>query len=209
VAVFQALCRQLKTIQVDDVDEMIDVLVALRFASPLPRGTGIAVVGTGGGPSVLASDEMEKAGLCLPSLSAEVQAELKQFLPLAGAIFSNPIDATNLLFPDHISATMCVVGKVPDIHMLIYHLGFHPASRWGGGRLSSATFLRPTIDALRHAQQETGKPVLLALRPAPDLSGMKDFLAAEEAFVQAGFPVFHSLRQAAKAMARIVAWNQA
>jgi len=209
VAVFQALCRQLKTIQVDDVDEMIDVLVALRFASPLPRGTGVAVVGTGGGPSVLAGDEMERAGLCLPSLSAEVQAELKQFLPLAGAIFSNPIDATNLLFPDHISATMCVVGKVPDIHMLIYHLGFHPASRWGGGRLSSAAFLQPTIDALRHAQQETGKPVLLALHPAPDLSGMKDFLAAEEAFVRAGFPVFHSLRQAAKAMARIVAWNQA
>ena len=209
VAVFQALCRQLKTIQVDDVDEMIDVLAALRFASPLPRDTGVAVVGTGGGPSVLASDEMEKAGLCLPRLSAEVQAELKQFLPLAGAIFSNPIDATNLLFPDHISATMCVVGKVPDIHMLIYHLGFHPASRWGGGRLSSESFLRPTIDALRHAQQETGKPVLLALRPAVDLSGMKDFLAAEEAFVRAGFPVFHSLRQAAKAMARIVAWNQA
>ncbi len=209
VAVFQALCRQLKTIQVDDVDEMIDVLVALRFANPLPRGTGVAVVGTGGGPSVLASDEMERAGLRLPRLSAEVEAELRQFLPLAGAIFSNPVDATTLLFPEAVSATMCVVGKVPDIDMLIYHLGFHPASRWGGGRLSSATFLRSAIDALTHAQQETGKPVLLALCPAPDLGGVKDFLAAEEAFVRAGFPVFHSLRQAAKAMARIVSWHQA
>jgi hypothetical protein len=37
---------------------------------------------------------------------------------------------------------------------------------------------------------------------------MPDFLAAQEAFVKAGFPVFHSLRQAAKAMARVVAWNQ-
>ena len=209
VAVFEALCRQLKTIQVDDVDDMIDVLVALRFASPLPRGSGVAVVGTGGGPSVLASDEMEKAGLRLPRLSAEVQAELRQFLPLAGAIFGNPVDATTLLFPEAISAAMCVVGKVPDIHMLIYHLGFHPVSRWVDGRLSSASFLRPAIDALTQAQQETGKPVLLALRPAPDLGGMKDFLAAEEAFVRAGFPVFHSLRQAAKAMACIVAWNQA
>jgi len=208
VAVFDALCRQLKAIRVDDVDELMDVLVALRFARPYPRGTGVAVVGTGGGPSVLAGDEMEKAGLHLPCLSPEVQGELRQFLPLAGAIFSNPVDATTLVSPEAISATMRVLGRVPDIHMLIYHLGFHPSSRWGGGRLSSSTFLQPVIDALTQAQQATRKPFLLALRPAPDLGGTKDFLAAQEAFVRAGFPVFHSLGQAAKAMARIVAWDQ-
>jgi hypothetical protein len=103
---------------------------------------------------------------------------------------------------------MHVVGKVPDIHMLLYHLGFHPVSRWCDGRLSSATFLQPLIDTLIDVRQATGKPVLLALRPAPDLHGMKDFLAAQEAFVGAGFPVFHSMRQAAKAMARVAAWNQ-
>ena len=209
VAIFDALCRQLRTIPVDDMEELTDVLVALCFASPLPRGIGVAVVGTGGGPSVLASDEMEKAGLQLPRLSPEVQAELRQFLPLAGGIFGNPVDATNLLSPKAISATMRVVGKVPDIHMLVYHLGFHPVSRWGDGRFSSAAFLRPAIDALIEAQQATGKPVLLALRPAPDLPGMKDFLAAQEAFVDAGFPIFYSLRDMARAMARVVAWNQA
>jgi len=209
VAVFDALCKQVRTIQVDDMEELIDVLVALRFARPLPRDTGVAIVGAGGGPSVLASDEMEKAELHLPYLSPEVQADLRQFLPLAGSIFSNPVDAPNLASPEAISATMRVLGKIPDIHMLVYHLGFHPISRWGGGRFSSAAFLRPVIDALIETQQAIGKPVLLALRPAPDLPGMKDFLAAQEAFVEAGFPVFHSLRQVAKAMARVVAWNQA
>jgi len=38
---------------------------------------------------------------------------------------------------------------------------------------------------------------------------MKDFLTVQEAFVAAGLPVFHSLRQVAKAMARVVAWNRA
>jgi acyl-CoA synthetase (NDP forming) len=208
VSVFDALCRQLKIMRVDDVEELTDVLVALRFAKPLPRGTGVAIVGTGGGPSVLASDEMEKAGLNLPGLSPEVQAELRQFLPLAGAIFGNPVDATTLLSPEAISATMRVLGRVPDIHMLIYHLGFHPTSRWGRGPLFSPSLVQPTIEALIQAQQASGKPVLLALRPAPDLGGMKDFLAAQEAFVGAGFPVFHSLRQAARAIARVVAWNQ-
>ena len=128
---------------------------------------------------------------------------------MAGAILSNPVDATNLLLPEAISATVCTLGKVPEVDMLIYHLGFHPVSRWGGGRLSSATFLQPAVDALLQAQEAIGKPILLALRPPPDLDGMKDFLGAQEAFVEAGFPVFHSLCQAARAMARVVSWNRA
>jgi acyl-CoA synthetase (NDP forming) len=204
VAVFDALCRQANAISVEDVETLVDVLVALRFASPLPRGTGVAVVGTGGGPSVLASDEMEKVGLRLPPLSEEVQAELKRFLPLAGGIFSNPVDATTLLFPDAISATMRVLGKVREIDMLVYHLGFHPISRWGAGLSSSPTFLRAAIDALAEARRATAKPVLLTLRPPPNLEGAKDFFDAQEAFVGAGFPVFHSLRQAGAAMARAV-----
>ena len=209
VAVFDALCRQMKTIQVDDIEELIDVLVALRFAIPLPRGTGVVLMGGGGGPSVLGSDEIEKAGLQMPPLSPEVQAELRQFLPLAGSIFVNPIDVAALASPEAMSATMRVLGKVPDIHAFVYHLGFHPTSRWGGGRFSSAAFLRPVIDTLRETRQANSKPILLVLHPALDLDGMKDFLTAQEAFVGAGFPVFHSLRQAAKAMARVVAWNQA
>jgi acyl-CoA synthetase (NDP forming) len=208
VAVFEALCRQVDSIQVDDLETLVDVLVALRFVNPLPQGTGVAVVGLGGGPSVLASDEMEKAGLRLPPLPQEVQAELKRFLPVAGAIFGNPVDATTLLFPDAISATMRILGRVPEVDVLVYHLGFHPVSRWGAGLSSSPTFLRATIDALTDARQATGKPVLLAVRPAANWDGMKEFLAAQDAFVGAGFPVFHSLRQAGTAVARVVAWNR-
>jgi len=208
VAVFDALCRQMKAIQVNDVEELVDVLVALRFAKPLPQGTGVALVGAGGGPSVLASDEMEKAGLKVPQFSAQTQEELQKSLPLAGSIFVNPVDAPNLASPDAISATMRVVSKLTDVHMMVYHMGFHPISRWGGGRFASAAFLQPATDALIQVQQESGKPVLPVLFPPLDLGGMKDFLAVQEAFVGAGLPVFHSLRQAAQAMSRVTAWNQ-
>ena len=208
VAVFDALCRQMKTIQVDDVDEMIDILVALRFASPIPQNTGVALIGAGGGPSVLASDEMEKAGLHLPQLSPEVQEELRQFLPLAGSIFSNPVDAPNLATPEAISATMRVLSKVPEIDMLVYHLGFHPISSWGGGRFTSSSFLNPVIEVMTEIRQAVGKPVLLALRPVLDLDLIRELLAVQEAFVKAGFPVFHSLREAGKAMSRVIAWKQ-
>ncbi|MBI2287545.1 MAG: CoA-binding protein [Chloroflexi bacterium] len=208
VAVFNALCRQMKAIQVDDIEELTDMLVALQFVNPLPQGSGVAIIGAGGGISVQADDEMEKAGLHLPPFSPEAQSELKGFLPLAGSIFSNPLDADTIYSPKNIAAALRVVGRVPDVHMLIYHLGFHPVSRWRGGRFSAETYLKPVSDAIRELQQTTGKPVLLALRPPPDLESMKEFLTAQEAFVAAGLPVFHSMRRTARAIARLVAWRQ-
>jgi acyl-CoA synthetase (NDP forming) len=206
MAVFDALCRQRKTIRVDDMEELIDVLVALRFTTPLPQGTGIAVVGTGGGGTVLAGDVMEKEGLHLPGLSPQIREDLKEYLPLAGSIFGNPIDATSLMSRQGILAILHRLGELPDIHMFVYHLGYHPVSQWGTERLRSA--VPQAIEGLLEAKQVTGKPILLALRPSPDLQGMKDFFVAQEAFVEAGFPVFHSLIKLARAMARIITWHQ-
>ena len=206
--VFASLCHQMGATSVDNLEELIDVLVRLRFTSPLPEGIGVAIIGAGGGPSVLASDEMEKAGLCLPRLSAEIQTQLRQFLPVDGSILVNPVDALLLTSPKELLATMRVLGQVPDIHTLVYHMGYHPISRWGDGRFTSAAFLESLVDALTQAQQASGKPVMLALRPAPDLDGMKDFFTVQKALTEAGFPVFHSLDRIAGAMSRVIAWNK-
>jgi acetyltransferase len=209
VAIFEGMCRQTNTIQVDDLDEMSDVLVALRYARPLPRGRGAAVVGAGGGPSVLASDEIDAARLQLPKLTAEVQEELKRHLPLAGSIFTNPVDTPNLATPGAIASAIRILSQAPDVHMIIYHLGFHPISRWGFNRFSSPAFLDPVIAAFSEARQATGKPVLPALRPPLESSDMEEFAVVQAAFVEAGLPVFHSLRAAARAMSRVVAWKEA
>jgi len=209
VAIFDGLCRQMGAIRVESLDEMVDVLVALRFASPLPRGRRVAVAGAGGGPSVLASDEIEKAGLELPRLSSGVQAELTQHLPVAGSIFSNPLDTPNLATPDAIGTALRILSRAPEIDVILYHLGFHPISRWGFGRFSSEAFLTPLIASIREVVEATGKPVLMALRPPLDVAGFQEFLAVQEALVEAGVPVFHSLSEAAKAIARVVDWSQA
>ena len=151
---------------------------------------------------------MENEGLRVPCLSPAVQAELKQNFPVAGSIFINPLDTPNLIAPEAISTAMQVFGRVPEIHMLIYHLGFHPISHWGLGRLSLENFVKPAIGVMKEAQRKTGKPVLLALRPPQGLDGMTEFLAAQQAFVKAGFPVFYSMRQLARAMVRVIAWNK-
>ena len=208
VRVFQALCRQLNAILVDDIREMADVLVALNFAHPYPKGKGIAVLGQGGGPSVQASDQMEAAGLKLPGLSHEINQELLTFLPKAGAIFGNPLDATNLVFPPVIYQTVKVLAKSPDIDMIMYHMGFHPVTRWGQGLLSSDLYLKPAVENISKASAEGGKPVLLALGTAAEKQGMEEMLKVQEAFVQAGVPVFHEIAKAALAMSRVADWNR-
>jgi acyl-CoA synthetase (NDP forming) len=206
-AVFSALCRQYNVIQVDDPEELIDMMVALRFTKPVPRGTGVAIIGTGGGPSVVAGDEMEKAGLRVPPLAPEVQAKLKQFLVAQGGIFINPIDARNLVSPEAILASLTLLGGLPEVHALIYHMGFHPISQWGDGRFTSASYLQALREAFMEGQRRAGKPVLAALCPALNVAGMRDYLEVQDALVKAGLPTFHSLKGIARSVARLVAWQ--
>ena len=208
VKAFQALCRQANAIQVGDIQELIDVLVALSYARPYPLGRGIAVVGVGGGPSVEAGDHMEAAGLELSALTPGVQAQLKDLLPNAGGIFTNPLDATNLVYPDVIYKTLKVIGGSPGIDMIMYHMGFHPVTRWGEGIYGSEFFLKPAAEALHKAHEEINKPVLLALGAASDMVGMEEMLKVQAAFIGEGLPVFRSIQKAALAMARVEAWRR-
>ncbi|MBT7087296.1 MAG: hypothetical protein HN931_14115 [Desulfobacterales bacterium] len=207
VAIFEGLCRQVNAIQVDDVEEMADVIAALSYAKPLPKDTGAALIGAGGGPSVLAGDVMEKEGLYLPAFSKELQEELKQVLPVAGSIFINPLDTTNLATPEAIEVALNVLANAEDIHMVAYHLGFHPIGTWGIGRYTPENFCNPVIESMKKFRETSGKPVLLALQPPLDMGGMEEFLASQAAFVEAGFPVFHSIGRLARAMARTIKWN--
>ena len=132
-----------------------------------------------------------------------------QHLPVAGSIFTNPVDTPNLATPDAIATALPILGRAPEVDMILYHLGFHPISRWGYGRFSSDAFLKPVITSVSEVVEATGKPVLLALRPPLEVEGIKEFLAAQAALVEAGMPVFHSLGEAAKAISRVVDWVEA
>jgi acyl-CoA synthetase (NDP forming) len=151
---------------------------------------------------------MERMGLYFPPLAPDVHRKLEEFLPTAGAIFSNPLDATNILLPDIMYQTMKVIGGSPDIHMMLYHMGFHPATHWGRGWYGNDAFLNPATEALQKAHRETRKPVLLALGLPSDLAGAEERLQVQESFMKAGLPVFHSLEKAALAMARVETWHR-
>ncbi|MBN2098133.1 MAG: PAS domain S-box protein [Dehalococcoidia bacterium] len=91
-AVWDGVVRQAGAIRVHSIEEMVDMLVALLRMKP-PEGPNACVVGTGGGASVMATDEVERAGLRLPPMPPEIRERLKEFIDLANSMLRNPIDA--------------------------------------------------------------------------------------------------------------------
>lgn len=85
-----ALFTHTGVIRVDTFDQLFDVAQAL-VSQPLPAGHRVAVVGNSGGPTLLAVDACENAGLSVPELSAGTREELRRLLG-ATAPVRNPVE---------------------------------------------------------------------------------------------------------------------
>ena len=116
-AVHDAVFRQCGVIRVDEVDELLDVALAL-IRQPLPRGKRVGIVTTGGGFGVVAADACRRHGLELPPLREETIQALNKYLPPRWS-HSNPVDMAgsfegsygcmgNLLKADYIDAVIAV-----------------------------------------------------------------------------------------------------
>lgn len=97
-AVFGALCRQHGLIQVDDVAELLPLAKTFawlgeRLDLRAQRAARVGIVSASGGICGVAADECERAGLEVPELSAERQAQIRGYVPEFASV-RNPIDVT-------------------------------------------------------------------------------------------------------------------
>ena len=76
VRIWESVVTQAGAISAQDFDEMIDLTVSFYFLPPI-RGPRVGVIGGGGGPSVLAAEACEEAGLDVVPLPPEIRDELK------------------------------------------------------------------------------------------------------------------------------------
>ena len=79
-AVFEAAARQAGVVTCTTPDELADLSACLAYL-PLPKGRRVAVVTNGGGPGVLAADEVALNHLTLTELPEELLAELDTLFP--------------------------------------------------------------------------------------------------------------------------------
>ena len=79
----EALFHQAGVIRAGTLEEMFDVAAVLS-AQPVPAGRRVAVLTNGGGPGILVADACEAAGLLVPELSDDTQADAARGPAAAG-----------------------------------------------------------------------------------------------------------------------------
>ncbi len=87
---YEAAFKQAGVIRAGSVGDLFDLSVAMA-RQPLPINDRVAVITNAGGPGIMTSDAIERAGLKLASLSKETMDSLRQVLPPAASVL-NPVD---------------------------------------------------------------------------------------------------------------------
>ncbi len=87
---YEAAFQQSGILRAHSLQDLFDMARAFGYLSPL-QGDHIAIVTNAGGPGILATDALERAGLKLARFKPECVKALEQFLPDAASA-ANPID---------------------------------------------------------------------------------------------------------------------
>jgi acetate---CoA ligase (ADP-forming) len=199
---WNAFFRQTGAVRAYSLEEMAHTTLALLNLQK-PRGRGIAVFGTGGGVVVAISDTCSRVGLELPPFSGEMQKHLREFVPEAGNMIKNPLDAHPILLEPEkfMPKTMDMIYAAADIHMVIISLHLD----WFGPK-----FIPRVASALKticpaHLKE---KPFAVCWRQnRPDAEIRNASLDLEKELLDAGIPVYRSFEYAAGALAKLADYH--
>jgi acetate---CoA ligase (ADP-forming) len=114
---YQAGLRQAGIVRADTLQDLFDDAIGFGYLPPL-RGDRIAIVTNAGGPGILATDALERAGLSLARFTPQNLAALKAGLPEA-ASSSNPVDVLGDARADRYRFAMEQVGADPNVDALL------------------------------------------------------------------------------------------
>jgi acetyltransferase len=172
-AAFRAACKQTGVIEVENIEALFNGALALAY-QPLPSGNRVAILTNAGGPSVLAADALEAAGLRLARTSPETQALLRTFLHLDAQV-GGPVD---------------LLGGADehDYHRALAAVLADPAADGALAILVPQALINPVavVEALAaavQAQKEPARPVLACLMGEASLDAA--FQAAHAAQIPA------------------------
>jgi acyl-CoA synthetase (NDP forming) len=202
VEIWEAAFRQTRVIQASGIDEVCDVLLALRHLGWRP-GRRILVSGGGGGLGTNAADLAGLAGLDIPPLNERTDRKLTEILGRAGAVVSNPLDIGTPLLPlPMFEATMREAAANPSTDVLIFDLAMNFAMRMAGEE-----GLYQVADVLTRVREESGKPVVMVLYSRAcdpdDLEPERVLRNMRSKLLEKGVAVFPSMRRAIRAIALV------
>jgi len=151
--VVDSLLKQVGVIRAENVNELFNTAKGFE-AFPIPKGNRVVVVTNAGGPSILATDKLEKEGLVLATLTSETKMKLREIVHPEGTV-NNPIDllphGNEISFP----AVIKVVLEDENVDAVI-SLFVEPG------------VVKPMPVALAVNEIKSEKPILQVIMPKPE-----------------------------------------
>ncbi len=199
-AVWSAALRQAGAIEVRSLEEMCDTLLLLDRFGRLSRANVGAICGLtdgGGGEAVLISDVCTAAGVEVPVLRQRTAKALVDSIGQVGSVLTNPVDMSQRqAVAPAVRQALGLVASEPQVDMILVY---------ENSGLLLDVYPREVTKAVNQAfldfSRKGTKPLVLVLPPGPAESRRREI---EEAFKQAGVPIFPDVERAAKAIANIV-----
>lgn len=181
----------------DDVDELLAMLTGLQDRVPLPRGNRVAMIGNGGGITVLATDVLAQEGMTLASLTDESVAKIEAVELPAGSSFGSALDVpANVLTRMQgrgIHALFAAMVADPGVDVVIAHFNLVAFALYEGGET-----LARSVAAMLGTIDRKGKPLYVALRGSLDPTIEEYRQLILESCERAGLPCFAEATEAAR-----------
>ena len=203
--VWDALLRQIGVVRVNSLEELVDTAVTFTRL-PLPPGKMLGLLGISGGATVLATDDCTSAGLLIPRLPTEIQDKLRAYLNKGGigVSLNNPVDLSDQGWDASYDCAKTMLDY-EGIDLLIFQLPLGIFPHFSPEICSAAI---STIEDVIKAHKESNKPMAIVIHSLVSGETYQLALDCEQRCCEAGLPVYHSLTNASKAIARFLDYHE-
>jgi len=116
-AAYTAAFKQAGVIRAKSMEQLFDAALAFAY-QPRIKGNRIGIVTNAGGPGILATDGLGRAGMRIARLTDETQAALSDYLPSAAAV-GNPVDVLGDAKADRYAEAIRLVHADPNVDGLL------------------------------------------------------------------------------------------
>jgi acetate---CoA ligase (ADP-forming) len=144
---YQAAFRQAGILRADSMEALFDMALAISYQPALP-GDRIAILTNAGGPGILATDALERAGMTIARFKNETIQNLEQYLPDAASA-ADPVDVLGDARADRYQFALKTVADDPNVDGLLVVL-----------TPQAMTEIDETAKAIGEITRQIEKPVL-------------------------------------------------
>lgn len=200
--IWEALFEQTGAIPVKSIEEMLTVLLVNQELKPSRNNGSVALIGNGGGATVLATDYLEEVNLQLVNVTNQTHYSLSELGVSQDGRNVNPIDlpahelATNdwKLFGDIIRA----YSEDVEVEYILFHLNLIPFAQF----FNLEEVLEKFIQQLVSIDSNVNLVGVLRSNEHPDIEIPR--YKAVKKLQQHGIPIFRTIEQAAFGISSLI-----